>query len=175
MSVAPPATIAVLPSSPRITPPRFQTNAIGPLSKSRPVEPIRFVQALSALRRKGPKKQSAKLGNGFREAVQPFARPVGLDQVVVAYPRQRVATNVGRVHDDVHVFRDRHRLVAANERPFDQVIALAMTVEAFFLGPIILPHEIVIGRENILAGYSGLEQFETELARFQCERELVLE
>src|SRR5579884_3505552 len=69
---------------------------------------------------------SAELGDDFREVVQPLARPVRADQIIVADPRHHVAADVGRVHHDVHVLGDRHRLVVANERPLDQIVALAV-------------------------------------------------
>src|SRR5690348_17401246 len=47
-----------------------------------------------------------------------------------SYPRHHVAADVGRMHDDIHVLGDGHRLVAADQRPLDQVVTLAVAVQA---------------------------------------------
>src|SRR5512139_4152475 len=62
----------------------------------------------------------------FGELVDAVDRPVAADDVVVAQPVEIAAIGVGRMHDDVHVLPDRPRLVAADERPLDQVVALAV-------------------------------------------------
>src|ERR1700693_2157589 len=85
----------------------------------------------------------SELGDLFGEVVQPFARAVRSDQPIVAVPRQHAALDIGWVHDDVHVLFDVHRLVIADERPFDEIVALAVAMQALFLGPAVLAHEIV--------------------------------
>ena len=98
-----------------------------------------------------------------------------LDQIIVADPRQYVAADVSRMHDNIHVLRDRHRLVAADQRPLDQVVALAVAMKAPFLGTAMLAHEIVVGGENLRTVRARLEQPEIELACLQREGELFLE
>ena len=60
------------------------------------------------------------------------------------------------MHDDVHVLLDRHRLVVANERPFDQIVALAVAMQPLLLRPAVLAHEIVVGGEDVFARGAGL-------------------
>lgn len=58
--------------------------------------------------------------------MQPLTRSIDRDQIIVADPRERVAANISRVHDDIHVLFDTHRLVLANEPTFDKVVALTV-------------------------------------------------
>ena len=67
--------------------------------------------------------------------MQPLAWPGRFYQIIVTHPREHVATDVGRVHDNVHVLFDRHRLVTADERPLDKVVALTVAVKALLLRP----------------------------------------
>ena len=60
--------------------------------------------------------------------MQALAGAVGPDQVIVADPGEHAAPDVGRMHDDVHVSFNAHRLIVADERPFHQVVALAVAV-----------------------------------------------
>src|SRR5262249_48744874 len=106
--------------------------------------------------------------------VPPPRGPRRLDYVVVAHPRGDVAVNIGRVHHDVHVFLNRHRLVVAHQRPFDQIVALAVAVEPRLLRPAVLLHEGVVFVPDHLAGGAGLEQVESEAARLEREGEFVL-
>ena len=108
------------------------------------------------------------------ELVQPVAGAVAADEVVVAQPVEIAAVDIGRMHDDVHVLLDGHRLVVADQRTLDQIVALAVAIEPRLLGPAVLAHEVVEGLPDILAGRAGLEQVERELARLLAEFQLVL-
>src|SRR6185437_13565689 len=132
---------------------------------------------MNSERRRGRFMQRRRLPefrDDFRELMQPFARAVGADEPVIAKPRHRAAADIGRVHDNIHVFLDRHWLVVADQRPLDQVVALAVAVQALLLGPAVLAHEFVIGGEYVLAGSAGLEQGEVEFPCFQREGVFVL-
>src|SRR5436189_5826753 len=77
----------------------------------------------------------------FRELVDAVAGAVAADDVVVAEPVQIADVRVGRVDDDVHILLDRPRLVAANERPLDQIVALTVTIEPRLLRAAVRLHE----------------------------------
>jgi len=64
----------------------------------------------------------------FGEPVQAFAGAVWSDQIIVADPGQHAATDIGRMHHDIHVSFDAHWLVLPNERPLHQIVALAMAM-----------------------------------------------
>ena len=66
--------------------------------------------------------------------------------------------------DDIHVFRDGHGLVVADEGTFDHVVALPVTIKPGLGRPAILLHEIVEGVPDVLARGPGLEQVERQLA-----------
>src|SRR6185295_15638803 len=66
----------------------------------------------------------------LRRLVQAFARPVGLDQIVVADHREDRIVLVARMHREIHALFDHHGFVGANERPLHQVVALPVRVEA---------------------------------------------
>src|SRR5581483_6530135 len=105
----------------------------------------------------------------FREVVQALAGAVRPDQVIVAVPRQHTAFEIGRMDDDVHVDLDIHRLVAADERPLDEIVALAVAMQTLFFRPAVLAHEIVVGCEHILASGAWLEQAQVVFAGFERE------
>src|SRR5947207_15272525 len=88
----------------------------------------------------------------FREVVDAVAGAVAADDVVIAQPVQIAAVRVGRMDDDVHVLLDRPRLVAANERPLDQIVALAVAIEPSLFRPAVLAHETVERPPDVLAG-----------------------
>src|SRR5262249_31806193 len=66
----------------------------------------------------------------LRGLVQAFARAVRLDQVVVADDGEDRRRFEGWMYGEVHVGFDSHRLVRADQRPLDQVVALAVRVKA---------------------------------------------
>src|SRR5947209_11116759 len=101
----------------------------------------------------------------FREVVDAVAGTVAADDIVVAQPVQIAAVRVGRMDNDVHVLLDHPRLVAANERPLDQIVALAVAIEPRLFGPAVLAHELVERLPDVLARRAGLEHVERELAR----------
>ena len=68
----------------------------------------------------------------FGEPVQPVARPVAADQIIVAQPVEIAGVDIRRMDDDVHVLLDGHRLVVAHQRPLDQVVALAVAIKPRF-------------------------------------------
>src|SRR6188768_1759353 len=87
----------------------------------------------------------------FGKLVQPVARAVTADQVIVAQPIEITGMDIRRMDDDVHVLRDGHGLVVADEGTFHQVIALAMTIEPGFRRPAVFLHEIVESVPYVLA------------------------
>ena len=90
--------------------------------------------------------------------MQALARPVRSDQIIVAHPGQDAAANISRMHDDIHVAFDAHRLVLADQRPLDEIVALAVTMQPLFFRPPVLAHERVIFVEDVFAGRARLEQ-----------------
>src|ERR1700735_4478649 len=56
------------------------------------------------------------------------------------------------MHRKIHSCFDRHRLVVTDERPFHQVIALAVGIEALFLAAAVGDHVFVVRPEHIGAG-----------------------
>ena len=104
--------------------------------------------------------------------MQALARPVRSDQVIVAHPGQDAAANISRMHDDIHVAFDAHRLVLADQRPLDEIVALAVTVQPLFFRTTVLVHKHVIFFENIFAARARLEQRQVEFARFKRESEV---
>src|SRR5581483_9394821 len=89
--------------------------------------------------------RSADLFHHLGELVDAVSRTVAADNVVVAQPVQVPTIRVGWMHDDVHVLLDGPRLVAADQRPFDEVVALAVAIEPRFFRPTMLAHERVEG------------------------------
>src|SRR6266700_2927754 len=85
---------------------------------------------------------SAEFCDRFGKAMQALARPARSDQIIVADPGQDAAANISRMHDDIHVAFDAHRLVLADVRPLDDIVALAMTVQPLFFRPTVLAHEV---------------------------------
>src|ERR1700687_6230497 len=112
--------------------------------------------------------------NLFRKLVQAVAWAVAADQIVAAQPVEITGVDIGWMHDDVHVLFDGHRLVVADQRPLDQIVALAVAVKPRLHRPAILAHEGVEAVPDILAGRARLEQVERHLARGFAEFELVL-
>src|SRR6202007_1143506 len=76
------------------------------------------------------RRASAQFNNLFGELVQPVARSVAADEIVVAEPVKIAAVDVGGVHHDVHILGDGPGLVMAHQRPFHEIVALAVAVEA---------------------------------------------
>src|SRR6185312_9514542 len=109
----------------------------------------------------------------FGKLVQTIARAIATDQVIVAQPVEIAAVDIRRMDDDIHVLRDGHGLVVADEGPLHQVVALAMTIEPGFGGPAVFPHEIVEGAPDVLARRAGYQQIERELAGRLAEIELI--
>src|SRR5262245_31949471 len=109
-----------------------------------------------------------------RKLMQSLAGTVPADQVVVAKPIQVTGMDIGRMDDDIHVFLDRHRLIVTHQWTFDQIVALAMAVQARFGRPTVFSHEAVEGVPDILAGRAGLQQVERELARSFAKLEFIL-
>src|SRR5581483_7945021 len=80
-------------------------------------------------------------GDFFGKLVQPVAGAVAADDVVVAQPVEIAAVDVGRVHDNVHILLDRHRLIVAHQRTLDEVVALAVAIKPRLLRAAVLAHE----------------------------------
>src|SRR4029078_2079096 len=78
------------------------------------------------------KRASADLGDHLRGVLGAVSGAVGADDVIVAKPGHHRIMDVGRMHDDVHVFLDRPWLVAADQWPLDKIVALAMAIEPRF-------------------------------------------
>src|SRR5262245_24303733 len=108
------------------------------------------------------------------ELVQPVARAVAADEVVVAEPVEIARVDIRRMDDDIHVLFNDHGFIVAHKRPLHQVVALAVTIKPRLGRPAVFTHEIVEGVPDILAGSAWLEQIERELARGLAELELVL-
>src|SRR5258708_34581091 len=77
-------------------------------------------------------------------------------QEIVAAPAVGALGDVGRVAHHVRVLQDRHGLVVADERPLDHIVALAVGVQALFLGTPVLLHEGVVLGEDLAALRAGL-------------------
>src|SRR3954462_6600269 len=67
------------------------------------------------------------------------------DQEVVADPGEASASDMLRMDRHIHVFLNGHGLVAADQRPLHQIVALAVRVEAVLLVALVLAHEGVEG------------------------------
>src|SRR5665213_375626 len=81
----------------------------------------------------------------LRVTVQPLGRTVAGDKKVVTYPRIKAAAElITRMTGDVHVGRDRRRLIKTDEWSLHQVIALSVTVEPRLTRPTIVHHEGVV-------------------------------
>ena len=71
----------------------------------------------------------ADLQDFFWKLMEPAAGTVLADNVVVAQPIQIAAVEIRWMYHDVHVLCDIPRLVVADQRTFDQIVTLAVTVE----------------------------------------------
>src|SRR6187399_2001737 len=109
----------------------------------------------------------------FGKLVQPVARAVTADQVIVAQPVEIASVGIGRVHDDVHVLLDFPWLVMTNQRALDHVIPLAVAIKPRFLRPSIFAHEGVERVPNLLTGSAGLEKIESQFASPLDELEFI--
>src|SRR5712691_6060152 len=121
-----------------------------------------------------PFSSSSELHDLLRKLVQLLRDARVADQEIVAAPAVGALGDVGRVAHHVHVLLDRHGLVVANQGPLDHVVALAVRVQALFLGTPVLPHEGVVLGEDLAALRPRLHPGQGELLRFQHEGELVL-
>src|SRR5262249_49547885 len=79
--------------------------------------------------------RSAELVELLRQVMNMLGNPMLADEVVVADRRKDALREVRRVADEVHVGGDAHRLVAADQGPLDEVVALAVAIETRLLGP----------------------------------------
>ena len=75
--------------------------------------------------------------------------------------------------DDIHPFGDRHRLVESDQRSLDEVVALAVGVQAALRGPPVVAQERVVLLPDLRARRAGLEQAEAESLRLADEAELL--
>src|SRR5262245_38435104 len=72
---------------------------------------------------------ASNLEDLLRDLVQARAHAVGLDEIIVAdHGKDRVRL-VTRMDGEIHVFLDQHGLIAADQRPFHEVVALAVAIE----------------------------------------------
>src|SRR5437016_14552336 len=97
------------------------------------------------------KRWSADFSDCFGKAVQALARPARSDQIIVAHPGQDAAANISRMYDDIHVAFDAHRLVLTAQQPLDDVVTLAVPVQALFVQAPALTRERVIVLETGVA------------------------
>src|SRR5262245_9980186 len=72
---------------------------------------------------------ASNLEDLLRGLVQARTRTLGLDEIVVADHGEDRGRLVAGMDREVHVLRDRHGLVAAHQRPFHEVVALAVAIE----------------------------------------------
>src|SRR5262249_7699203 len=71
---------------------------------------------------------ASNLEDLLRGLVQARAGAVGLDEIIVADHGEDRGRLVARMNREVHMLRDRHGLVAAHQRPFHEVVALAVAI-----------------------------------------------
>src|SRR5215510_5528582 len=76
--------------------------------------------------------------------VQVLDRAVALDEEIVADESKVGAGVEARMHRHVHVGGKRHDLVGTQERALDQIIALAMAVEAQLGRGAVAHHELIV-------------------------------
>src|SRR5262250_731762 len=63
-------------------------------------------------------------------AVQAFGGTVAADEIIVADHREQRGGLIAGMDREVHVLLERHGLVEAHQRPFNQVVALPVAIEA---------------------------------------------
>ena len=116
---------------------------------------------------------SAELEYFLRKLVQPSGDARFADEKIVADPAIGALGDVGGMRREHHIPAYAHGFIKAHQRALDHVVALAVAVQAFFLGPAMLAHVLVIGFPDVLARGAGLEQAGGELLRLDDEGELV--
>src|SRR5262249_39807158 len=72
---------------------------------------------------------ASNLEDLLRGLVQACAHAVGLDEIVVADHGEDRGRLVTGMDGEIHMFLDQHGLIAAHQRPFHHVVALAVAIE----------------------------------------------
>src|SRR5215510_5333550 len=121
--------------------------------------------------------RASNLEHLLRGLVQAFARPIRPDQIVVADHCEDRRAFIGWMDGEIHVCFDIHRLVGADQRPLDEIVALAVRVEAKLRREAVVAHVVVVLGGNLSRRCSGLEQTQRVrlrlLHRFEAVDELV--
>src|SRR5262249_40654445 len=72
---------------------------------------------------------ASNLEDLLRGLMQARAHAVELDEIIVADHGEDRGRLVARMDREIHVLLDQHRLIAADQRPFHEVVALAVAIE----------------------------------------------
>src|SRR3984893_4075677 len=94
----------------------------------------------------------------LRGLVQARPRTVGLDEIIVADHGENRGRLVAGMDREVHVPLDRHGLIAAHQRPFHEVVALAVAIEPQLRRQSAAAHVLVVALGDLGAGRARLEQ-----------------
>src|SRR5262249_18997417 len=105
--------------------------------------------------------------------VQVLDRAVRLDQEVIADEGEIAAGIEARMHRHVHVGGERHGLVGAQQRRLDQVVTLAVGVEAQLGRRAMAGHVLVVAGIDLGGLGADLEVLHRVLLRLDAHRECV--
>src|SRR5260370_18471165 len=101
---------------------------------------------------------ASNLEDLLRRLWQARARAIGLDEIIVEDQGENRGRLVAGMDREVHVLLDRHGLIAAHQRPFHEVVALAVAIEPQLRRQSAAAHVLVVALGDLSAGRARLEQ-----------------
>src|SRR5438034_69103 len=150
------------PSTPMVLPPTLRPRRIGPFFAQLPSRTYRSANSAFVASGTEPMLNTSifmevsDFEHLLRGLVQAIARAVGLDEIIIADHGEDRRGLVTRMHRKVHVPLNRHALIAADQRPFHQIVALAVSIKPQLRRQFAAAHVIIVALRDggkVIAGY----------------------